>query len=146
MLDDSFLTMGTVARVVRDSDGGVDVASVFAEIDRRLSRFDARSDLSRLNADPRTRVPAGSLLRAAVAAALHAASLTGGLVDPTLLGALRRAGYGESRAHVQPASLCARSGSAPTPSPGTARPGRPVAIGGGRRPRGRDPPAAGPGA
>ena len=85
--------MGTVARVVRDSDGGVDVASAFAEIDRRLSRFDASSELSRLNANPETAVPAGSLLRAAVAAALHAASLSGGLVDPTLLGALRRAGY-----------------------------------------------------
>ena len=58
MLDDSFPTMGTVARVVRDADGDVDVASWFAEIDRRLSRFDASSDLSRLNADPRACVPA----------------------------------------------------------------------------------------
>ena len=73
---------------------------MFAEIERRLSRFDPGSDLSRLNADPRACVPAGPLLRAAVAGALRAASLTGGLVDPTLLGALRRAGYGESRAHI----------------------------------------------
>jgi len=112
--------MGTVARVVRDSDGGVDVASVFAEIDRRLSRFDAGSELSRLNANPETAVPAGSLLRAAVAAALHAALLSGGLVDPTLLGALRRAGYSESRAHVQPASLARALSSAPRRRP--ARP------------------------
>src|SRR5437588_451405 len=55
--------MGTVARVVRDADGGVDVASVFAELDRRLSRFDASSDLSRLNADPRACVPAAPLER-----------------------------------------------------------------------------------
>jgi hypothetical protein len=34
VLDDSFPTMGTVARVVRDADGGLDVRSVFAEIDR----------------------------------------------------------------------------------------------------------------
>ena len=60
MLDDSFPTMGTVARVVRDADGGVDVASVFAEIDRRLSRFDPGSDLSRLNADPRALRPRGA--------------------------------------------------------------------------------------
>ena len=94
MLDDSFPTMGTVARVVRDADGGVDVASVFAEIDRRLSRFDASSDLSRLNArSAGDVVPAVPLLRAAVGAALRAASLSGGLVDPTLLAALRRAGY-----------------------------------------------------
>jgi thiamine biosynthesis lipoprotein len=105
VLDDSFPAMGTVARVVRDADGGLDLRSVFAEIERRLSRFDPRSDLSRLNADPRACVPAGPLLRAAVAAALRAASLTGGLVDPTLLGALRRAGYGESRAHIEPSSL-----------------------------------------
>ena len=39
--------MGTVARVVRDSDRGVDVASVFAEIDRRLSRFDRGSAFAR---------------------------------------------------------------------------------------------------
>ena len=105
MLDDSFKTMGTVARVVRDADGGFDAASMFAEIDRRLTRFDPGSDLSRLNADPHTRVPAVPLLRAAVAAALRAASLSGGLVDPTLLPALRRAGYVGSRARVRPASL-----------------------------------------
>jgi FAD:protein FMN transferase len=105
VLDESFPTMGTVVRIVRDADGGVDVQSLLAEIDRRLSRFDAGSDLSRLNADPRACAPATSLLRAAVAAALRAASLSDGLVDPTLLGALRRAGYRESRAHVAPASL-----------------------------------------
>ena len=120
MLDDSFPTMGTVARVIRDADGDVDVASLFAEIDRRLSRFDARSDLSRLNADPRAVVPAVALLRAAVRAALHAASVSGGLVDPTLLGALSRAGYFESRAHIRPPSLSRGLGSAPPRRP--ARP------------------------
>ena len=113
MLDDRFPTMGTVARVVRDADGDVDVASWFAEIDRRLSRFDASSDLSRLNADPRPCVPVSPMLRAAVGAALHAASVSGGLVDPTLLGALRRAGYGESRAHIGPPSLSRGLESAP---------------------------------
>jgi thiamine biosynthesis lipoprotein len=113
MLDESFPTMGTVSRVVRDAPGGVDVASVFAEVDRRLSRFDADSDLSRLNADPRPCVPAAPLLRAAVAAAVRAASLTGGLVDPTLLVALRDAGYDRSRAHVRPASLAAALDCAP---------------------------------
>jgi thiamine biosynthesis lipoprotein len=105
VLDETFPTMGTVARVVRDADGGVDVRSLFAEIDRRLSRFDAGSDLSRLNADPRSSVPAAPLLRAAVAAALRAASVSAGLVDPTLLGAMRRAGYGQTRAGIAPESL-----------------------------------------
>src|SRR6478736_3383460 len=105
--------MGTGARVVCDSDGGLGVASLFAEIERRLSRFDPSSDLSRLNCDPRASVPAGPLLRAAVAGALRAASLTGGLVDPTLLGALRRAGYGASRAHIEPSSPARGLASAP---------------------------------
>ncbi|MGP0037306.1 MAG: FAD:protein FMN transferase [Solirubrobacteraceae bacterium] len=120
MLDDSFPTMGTVARVVRDGDGGVDLASEFAEIERRLSRFDPGSDLSRLNADPRGTVPVAPLLRAAVAAALRAAAVTGGLVDPTLIGAVRRAGYGESRAHVQSPSLMHALRAAPQRRP--ARP------------------------
>jgi FAD:protein FMN transferase len=120
VLDDSFPTMGTVARVVRDGDGEVDLASEFAEIEHRLSRFRAGSDLARLNADPRACVPAAPLLRAAVAAALRAASLSGGLVDPTLVGALRRAGYRESRAHAQPPSLVRALGAAPPRRP--ARP------------------------
>jgi FAD:protein FMN transferase len=122
VLDDTFTTMGTVARVVREADGGVDVASLFAEIDRRLSRFDPSSDLSRLNADPRVRVPAGSLLRTAVAAALRAARLSGGLVDPTLLPALRRAGYVESRAHARPASLPLALCAAPARRPARPHP------------------------
>jgi len=127
VLDDRFPTMGTIARVVRDGDGGVDVASVFAEIDRRLSRFDARSDLSRLNADPRIGVPAQPMLRAAVGAALHAARLSGGLVDPTLLGAVRRAGYADSRAQADCVPLLPALGSAPP-----RRPARPAAAAGWR--------------
>jgi FAD:protein FMN transferase len=103
VLDDSFPTMGTMARVVRDADGGIDVAAAFAEIERRLSRFDPASDLSRLNADPRACVPAGPLLRSAVAAALRVARLTKGLVDPTVM--VRNAGYRESRAHLPAAPL-----------------------------------------
>ena len=122
MLDDSFQTMGTVARVVRDGDGGVDIASVFAEVERRLSRFDPDSDLSRLNADPRACVPTGPLLRGAVGAALRAARLSAGLVDPTLLGALRRAGYEHSRARVRPASLRQGLGSATARCPARPHP------------------------
>lgn len=105
MLDDSFPAMGTVVRVLRDVDGDVDVRAMFSELERRLSRFDPQSELSRLNADPRPYVPASALLRAAVAAALLAAALSDGLVDPTLLSALCRAGYRETRARVEPASL-----------------------------------------
>jgi FAD:protein FMN transferase len=120
VLDDSFPTMGTMARVVCDGDGDIDVAGLFAEIERRLSRFDPTSDLSRLNADPRACVPAEPLLRTAVGAALRAARLSGGLVDPTVLGAVRGAGYQDSRAHVQPASLLVALDAAPPRRP--ARP------------------------
>ncbi len=109
--------MGTVVRFVRDADDGIDVQSLLDELDRRLSRFDASSDLSRLNTDPGACVAAGPMLRAAVAAALRAASLTGGLVDPTLLAQLRRAGYGESRAKVAPASVRLALAAAPPRRP-----------------------------
>jgi FAD:protein FMN transferase len=46
--------------------------------------------------------------------------LTGGLVDPTLLGALRRAGYCESRAHLRPPSV--RRGLCAAPPRRPARP------------------------
>ncbi len=61
-----------------------------------LSRFRPDSELCALNADPRNEVPASDLLRSAVRAALEAARISGGLVDPTLLGALEDAGYVES--------------------------------------------------
>ncbi len=122
MLDECFPTMGTVARVVRDADGRLGVAPLFADIEHRLSRFDPSSDLSRLNRDPRASVPAGPTLRAAVAAALRAARLTGGLVDPTLLGALRRAGYAGSRAHIQPAPVVEALSCAPPRRPARPHP------------------------
>jgi thiamine biosynthesis lipoprotein len=80
----------------------------------RLSRFEAASELSRLNRDPRTEVPASLLLRRLVAAVLTAGSRSGGLVDATLLDAIERAGYRSSLASaaVQPvtrAELAAQS-------------------------------------
>ena len=122
MLDNRFPTMGTMARVVREADGGVDVAAAFAEIERRLTRFDPTSDLSRLNADPRACVPVSPMLRAAVGAALRAARLSGGLVDPTVLDAVRRSGYAESRAHLTPAALLPRLDAAPPRRPASPDP------------------------
>jgi FAD:protein FMN transferase len=60
------------------------------------------------------------LLRAAVAAALRAASLSDGLVDPTLLEDVRRAGYCQSRTDSAPASLLGALAAAPPRRP--ARP------------------------
>lgn len=68
----------------------------------RFSRFSPDSELSRLNADPRATVHVHAKMARFVAAALEAAARTGGLVDPTLVGALERAGYA---AHFEGASL-----------------------------------------
>jgi thiamine biosynthesis lipoprotein len=63
---------------------------------RRLSRFDPESELSLLNRDPRTAVPASPLLRRLALAAYTAGALSGGLVDATLLEEIERLGYVES--------------------------------------------------
>jgi thiamine biosynthesis lipoprotein len=60
---------------------------------RRLTRFDRASELSRLNADPRERVPVSPILACFVAAAIEAAERTHGLVDPTLVREIEAAGY-----------------------------------------------------
>lgn len=76
-----------------------------ASFDVALSRFRAGSELTAFNEDPRSEVPVSDLLRKAVRAGLWAAERTGGLVDPTLLGAIVSAGYRESRAGVEPVPL-----------------------------------------
>jgi thiamine biosynthesis lipoprotein len=58
-----------------------------------------------LNADLRSEVPTSPLVRTAVAAGLWAAERTGGLVDPTLVGALELAGYANSREGAERASI-----------------------------------------
>jgi thiamine biosynthesis lipoprotein len=82
-----------------------------------LSRFRADSELSRFNSDPAEVVPASPLLRRAVRAGIWAAEWTGGLVDPTLAGAIAAAGYAASRAGVEPASLAEALAAAPPRRP-----------------------------
>lgn len=60
---------------------------------QRFTRFDRDSELSRLNADPRPAVEVTPIMARFAAAAVAAAEWTGGLVDPTLLADLERAGY-----------------------------------------------------
>ncbi|HLL91399.1 MAG TPA: FAD:protein FMN transferase [Solirubrobacteraceae bacterium] len=88
----------------------------------RLSRFRADSELSVLNRDPRPEVPASSLLRTAVRAGIWAARSSGGLVDPTLAGALERAGYASSLDGCQPASLEQALAAAPPRRPARSHP------------------------
>ena len=89
--------------------------------DAALSRFNPHSELTALNDDPRDTVPASPLLRQAVHAGLWAAERSGGLVDPTLGGAIVAAGYGESRAGVAPEPLSDALASAPQRRPASPR-------------------------
>jgi thiamine biosynthesis lipoprotein len=79
-----------------------------------LSRFEPESELSRLNADPRETVPAGTLLLTVAAAAVEAAELSRGLVDATRLDDLERAGYAFTRRGCEPIPLSAALQAAPS--------------------------------
>jgi thiamine biosynthesis lipoprotein len=127
----TFRCMGTQVRLLVPDRGGLDdTREWLASFDARLSRFREDSELCALNRDRRCAVPASALLRTAVSAGLWAAQRTGGLVDPTILPALRNAGYAASLAGVAPADLAAALASAPP-----RRPARPLPAGRWRRVR-----------
>jgi FAD:protein FMN transferase len=129
-LDYTFHSMGSDIRLLigprlrRTAPAPIDAAdrerSFVLEFARRLSRFEPGSELSALNRDPSSSVPAGPLLRAAVRAGLWAAERSGGLVEPTLVRALERAGYATSLDGVKPVSLREALDAAPMRRP--ARP------------------------
>ena len=62
-------------------------------MDRACSRFDRESELSRLNASPNVVTSVSPTFGHALRTALTVADLTNGLVTPTILPALRAAGY-----------------------------------------------------
>ena len=84
----------------------------------QFSRFEARSELSLLNADPRTTVPVSPMMRRVVDAALLGGAGTRGLVDPTLVEEIERAGYANDLA--QAPSLPAALEAAPPRGPAMA--------------------------
>lgn len=97
-------------------------ARLFIELfDSALSRFKPDSELTAFNEDPRETVPASPLLRQAVRAGVWAAQRSGGLVDPTLGGAIVSAGYRESRAGVAPEPIADALASAPKRRPARPR-------------------------
>jgi len=87
----------------------------------RLSRFREDSELTALNRDSRSRVPASALLRTAVRAGIWAAERSGGLVDPTLAGELERIGYARSLDGCEPVPLSEALASAPVRRPAKPR-------------------------
>jgi FAD:protein FMN transferase len=92
----------TVAEQLTAARAAVD--ETVASFDLACSRFRADSELSRLNATAGTAIAFGAspLLLEAVGAALRAAWLTDGDVDPTVGGALVALGYDRDFASLEP--------------------------------------------
>src|SRR4051812_33838972 len=119
-----FDAMGCRIRlIVEDAAAAEDSRRWLHDFDARMSRFRTYSELSQLNRDPRAAVPASALLCSMVSAGLWAARQSDGLVDPTLVSELERAGYASSRAGSTPASLTDALAAAPV----RARPHAPPA-------------------
>ena len=105
LLRERFHAMGTECEVAA-TVAGLDVARArralttgHAEVDsceRVLSRFDERSDLSRLNRAAGAWCAIDERLLEALRVALRAREETGGRFDPTILAALAAAGYDHS--------------------------------------------------
>lgn len=108
-LSHSWQALGTTNAVtVTAPQAIVPAASIatewIARLDRAASRFRPDSELSRLNAAARTGTVTAQVsqtLAICIKAALEAARLTGGLVDPTLGDAIAAAGYDDDLAVVQ---------------------------------------------
>jgi len=77
-------------------DGLAQARGWFAEWEAHLSRFRDDSELAHLNAADGRRTAVSAILWDVVQAALQAARWTDGLVTPTLLSAVERAGYDRS--------------------------------------------------
>jgi len=91
---------GSVSVIVMGAGPGGAPAAAVAMVRRRLlewhsqfSRFEADSELSRLNRDPRETVPVSPVMARLIEAVLAAAAGSGGLVDATLVGEIENAGY-----------------------------------------------------
>ena len=102
---EAFGTVGVV--VVADGHAGAlsramtVVRRTVAEFDDACSRFREHSELSALNASSGNSVQVGPVLLEAVEAALRAARLTGGAVDPTVGRAMLAIGYDRDFAELE---------------------------------------------
>lgn len=105
-----FYAMGSHMQVRLAADDAVAarplalVEARFAAAERALSRFDATSELTEVNAQAGAWIKVSPLFWQVLTAALAMAAETGGLFDPTLLAALEAAGYTRSFEQMQAAS------------------------------------------
>lgn len=117
---DTFSVFGTTATLLVSEPGRLDDARAIADtelaaVDLACSRFRPDSELSRLNGSGGAVMPVSELFADLVDAALRAARLTGGDVDPTCGQALAEIGYDRDFAVLQAA------GTRPSPSGHAAR-------------------------
>ncbi len=86
------------------------IEGIFRARDRQFSRFREDSELSRVNRTPREIVTVSKTFGQMIQRALGAAAATGGLVDPTLGGALAAAGYDRDFDDLEPRAETVRPG------------------------------------
>jgi thiamine biosynthesis lipoprotein len=93
----SFAAIGTTATLATPPDGHESALSILRQelelVDRACSRFRDDSELTRINGAEGRQVEVSPLCLDYLEAAIRAAQLTGGLVDPTVGRALRVLGY-----------------------------------------------------
>ena len=121
---DTFSVFGTTATLLVSGPGPMDDARAIADaelaaVDLACSRFRPDSELSRLNGSGGAVIPVSKLFAELVEAALRAARLTDGDVDPTCGQALAEIGYDRDFAVLQAAGARSpRSGPAAPSVPG----------------------------
>nr|WP_202507729.1 FAD:protein FMN transferase [Amycolatopsis rubida] len=111
--------MGTTARVLVTEAAALGPATALlrtrlSELDRACSRFRTDSEISALHRASGREVEVSPLLADALSAALRAAWLSGGLVDPTVGGSLTALGYDRDFAEITDGPAVA-----PVPAPGS---------------------------
>lgn len=119
------LRIAVVPRAGDDAAAKVDRAIMLIRAaDRALTRFDAASELQRLNANEAETVDVSTLMALAIDHACRAAERTGGLLDPALAGKLVEAGYATDWDPARRAPLPTLLAAAPTRRP--AQPHQPA--------------------
>jgi FAD:protein FMN transferase len=118
--EDSFGVFGTTAVLLVTDSAALGEARAIADrelaaVDRAASRFRADSELTDLNQAGGAPRPVSPLFADLIAAALRAARLTDGLVDPTCGAALADLGYDRDFEEVRAGTAAALSGAAPVP-------------------------------
>ena len=93
--------------------GLAQIEALLREMHDRLTRFDPDSELCALNGSPAEEFSGSVFLTSAVDAALEAARVSGGLIDPVMIENLVEVGYAESKAGAQPVPLVEALTSAP---------------------------------